>query len=160
VQNSSVPLNRESYFSSVLLLGPAVILGTDVRADYKLILQGLQVGIVHALSQHPFCSVMARKRSTFEEKEQVLQAAGERVVYRLPSDCRNAGLLEAGGVVYRSLDGLKEDIGKLVSPRDTLQWESSDVGSTNAPFASSEERDAFAEYCKVRGVRFIIIPGG
>jgi hypothetical protein len=65
-----------------------------------------------------------------------------------------------GTVAYRSFEALKEGIGKIVSAGSTLQWESSDVGVTPEAFSSPEKLKGFEEFCKARGVRFVVLPGG
>ena len=65
-----------------------------------------------------------------------------------------------GVIAYRSLDAPKEGIGKIVSAGSTLQWESSDVGVTPEAFSSPEKLKALEAFCKGRGVRFVVIPGG
>ena len=65
-----------------------------------------------------------------------------------------------GVVAYRTLDALKEAIGKTVSPGATLQWESNDIGITPEPFSSLEKLKEFGEYCAARGVRLAVLPGG
>ena len=65
-----------------------------------------------------------------------------------------------GVIAHRSLDGLKEAVGKIISAGSPLKWEGSDVGVTPEAFSSPEKLKAFEDYCAALGVRFVVVPAG
>ncbi len=66
----------------------------------------------------------------------------------------------AGGIGITSSDRLQPYIELMVPKNATLEWMPDSTLLGGEPMRTTEELDAFAEFCSKRGIKFVVIPAG